>query len=74
MEAVVVFDRTQLKTKFKTLENLEEIDLSESDLELIDANIFNGLYKLKEIDLSVNRIKLLDGTIFSGLVTLTEIN
>ena len=68
--AIVAFDRIQLKKKFADLEILEEIDLSESEIELIDSNLLIGLVKLKELDLSINKLKTIDSHLFNGLQLL----
>jgi Leucine-rich repeat (LRR) protein len=64
--AVIPFDRIQLKKKFTDLESLEELDLSEADIELVDPFLLSGLIKLKELDLSLNKLKSIDANLFIG--------
>ena len=64
--AIIPFDRIQLKKRFTDLESLDEIDLSESDIEQVDPHLLNGLIKVKELDLSLNKLKSIDPNLFYG--------
>ena len=59
---------------FLGLANLEIIDFSWKQIEIIHEKTFNGLSNLKEIDFSQNQIKEMHPNLFKGLTNLKMID
>ena len=54
--------------------NIIEIDLSDNNLQILEASLFQGLINLKELNLSKNKLENIDAKLFNGLISLEEIN